>query len=117
MALTTVSTGNTINASDLNQIINVLQRLTTQSETGAYYLGYSSWQTGALGSLWIPSLSRNATPSSSSVDSSLQAASNIVTSPPSLAVAVTTSSGLQIVVASTTNTNNAHIAGVWVLNF
>lgn len=113
MTLSTVSTGSTINASDINQIVNVLQRLTSQSETGAYYLGYSAYQTGALGSVWVPSLSRNATPASSSVDQSLQAASNCG----SLAVSVTTSSGLQITVASTTNTNNAHVAGIFVLNY
>jgi hypothetical protein len=113
MALTTVSTGNTINASDVNQIINVLQRLSSQSETGAYYLGYSAYQTGALGSVWVSSLSRNATPSSSSVDQSLQSASNCG----SLAVANTSSSGLQITVSATGPTNNAHVAGIFVLNY
>ena len=113
MALTTVTSGNTILSSDINQIIDILQRRTSQSETGAYYLAFNAYQTNAIGNLWVPSLSRNATPASSSIDQSIQAQVNCS----GLSVANTSSSGLQINITATGATNNAHVAGVFVLNY
>jgi hypothetical protein len=68
MPLNTVTTGNTILASDLNQVINVLQRAAGQTETGKYFLDSASYAIGAHVSQYMSSLSRGATPVSVVID-------------------------------------------------
>ena len=71
MSLNTVTTGNTILASDVNQLVNVLQRPSGSTETGQYFL--AGWTNAAsqVVSVWISSLSRNATPVSVMIDTTL----------------------------------------------
>ena len=76
MSLTLIPTNtkNTvIQAGDINQIINVLQQPSGGQEAGHYFLEAPGYTNGATVSWYIPSLSRNATPISVSVDTSDQA--------------------------------------------
>ncbi|GCE14206.1 hypothetical protein [Tengunoibacter tsumagoiensis] len=68
MALNTVTTGNTVLAADINQLVNVLQRPSGSTETGKYFLIGSSYASGANASNYIPSLSRTSTPVSITID-------------------------------------------------
>jgi hypothetical protein len=72
----TVSNGNTIQSLDINQCVNVLQRPSGSTETGKYHLGFSSYTNTALGSLYMPSLSRGASPVSLTLDETDQAHNN-----------------------------------------
>ncbi len=77
MALYQVQTGMTINASDIDQLVQVLQRPTGSTETGKYYLTDSGYATGAAQGEYIGSISRGSTPAGSvSIDTSDQAPSN-----------------------------------------
>ena len=68
MALYPVTTGNTVLAADLNQLIGVLQRSSGTTETGKYYnAGWSSAVNDKV-VCYIPSLSRNSVPVSVTID-------------------------------------------------
>lgn len=76
MALNTVTTGNTILAADINQLVNVLQRASGQTQTGKYWLAGSGYATNANFANYLPSLSRITTPVSVTIDEADQAHSN-----------------------------------------
>ena len=76
MPLNTVTTGNTILAADINQIVNVLQRAAGQTETGSYCLNGWAGAAGDAISTWVGSLSRGATPVSVVIDTSISSPSN-----------------------------------------
>ncbi len=113
MALTTATTGSAILASDLNQLVYTLQKATGMTETGSYYLGFNSYVNNALGSLYMPSLSRNSTPASVSIDTSLQSPSNC-SSP---GASNLNANGFQITATGTAITANAHCAGNFVITY
>jgi hypothetical protein len=71
MALTLVVNGNQSSANDINQVINVLQQPSGGQEKGGYYL--DSWSNAASDEVgyWINSLSKNVTPVSVSLDTSI----------------------------------------------
>lgn len=77
MALNTVTTGNTVLASDVNQMVNVLQRSAGQTETGKYFLTAPAYVSSASIGAYIGSESRGATTVSVSVDSADQAPSGV----------------------------------------
>jgi len=79
MPLTLVSNGNTVQATDVNQIINVLQRPSGQSETGNYYIQGSSYASGARIAMYMRSTSQGATPASVSIDTTIVSPSNMGT--------------------------------------
>lgn len=71
MALNTVTTGNTVLASDINQLVNQLQTPSGGTSTGSYYL--DSWSNAAnleVGT-WVNPLSRVSVPVSVSIDTSI----------------------------------------------
>jgi hypothetical protein len=75
----TVSIGNTIQSLDINQCVNVLFQPSGGSETGKYWLGFASYTGaggGAVGSLYMPSRSRGASPVSLTLDETDQAHNN-----------------------------------------
>lgn len=76
MALYTVSSGNTINAADINQMVNILQQQSGGQEVGKYHLMFNSYTNGAQGQCWIPTLSRNSAPVSVTIDTTDQAPQN-----------------------------------------
>jgi hypothetical protein len=73
-APTRVSTGITIAASHLNQYADRVNRQSTQTEVGSYYFALAAYATSANEGQWVGSLSRDATPASVAIDTSLQAA-------------------------------------------
>ena len=76
MSLTTVSTGTTIQASHVNQLVNVLQVPSGGTETGGYFLTFAAYANNAVGGTWINSESRGVVPVSVSVNTSVQSANN-----------------------------------------
>ncbi len=70
MALNTVTTGNTVLASDVNQLVNVLQRASGQTEAGRYHFVTSAYANTAAVGGYADSLTRVSTPVSVSIDTS-----------------------------------------------
>lgn len=68
MALTTPITGGQINASDVAQLVAVLQRPASSTETGKYIVNGNSYVDQGIVSTYIASLSRGAAPVSVTVD-------------------------------------------------
>ena len=116
MALTTVVTGGQINAADINQLVNVLQRSSGQSETGKYFLAAPIYATGAVASLYIPTLSRGASPVGSSIDDLDTPHTAGMNATPT--IGQLTANGFQIFTLSTTGPNvNARAGGSWTINY
>lgn len=101
MSLNTVTTGNTILAADVNQLVYVLQRQTGQTEAGQYKFAGSSYASGCWLGTYIPSLSRNTTPVSASLDTSIGLSTGLNT--PSVS-SLGASGFLVFSTSSTTNT-------------
>jgi hypothetical protein len=76
MSLVTVSTGQTIAASHVNQLVNVLQVPSGGTETGGYFLTFAAYVNNAVGGTWINSESRGVSPVSVSVNTSVQSPNN-----------------------------------------
>lgn len=115
MALYTVATGNTINALDVNQIVNVLQKPSGATEAGKYFLGASIYTNGALASMYVLTLSRNATPVSVSIDTLDQAP---VGGMGAMATANLTQGGFQLYsLSGTTQGVNARAGGNWTVQY
>jgi hypothetical protein len=113
MALNTVVTGNTVLASDVNQLVQVLQRASSQTEAGKYYIiGWGSASGDNIGH-YCGSLSRVSTPVSVSVDTADVAVSNI-NSPSTTDL---TSGGFEIFSTTTGAATNAHVAGNTTIQF
>jgi len=81
MPLNTVTTGNTILAADINQVVNVLQRAAGQTEVGKYMLEGNAYASGAYISSYMPSLSRGATPVSVMIDTADNAPTALLNAP------------------------------------
>lgn len=113
MSLYTVSSGNTINAADVNQLVNVLQAGSGATETGQYYLGFDAYDVNALGSMYLQTRSHGATPVSVTVDTSIQSPSNCV-SPTTNGLS---QYGFQLYSSSTNAAHNCHLAGAWTVQY
>lgn len=103
MALNTVTTGNTILAADINQLVNVLQKPSGSTEAGKYFIAGFGTTAGQNSSYYYSSLSRNATPVSVTIDQADQGAVNCVAP----ATGHLTASGVQIYTASSGSGNIA----------
>lgn len=77
MGLTTVTNGNTAQANDLNQVINILQQPSGGQEKGQYYLNGWGNASGDYISYWLSSLTRVAVPISVSIDTSIDISPNL----------------------------------------
>lgn len=110
----TVSTGATINANDLNQVINVLQAPSGAQENGTYFLtGTGTSGITGLGA-WVPSLSRTSTPASVSINTSIQAPVNC-NSPSTNNLS---SNGFHVATAYSTASNvAANVAGNFTIQY
>lgn len=73
MALTLIVNGNQSNASDVNQIINILQQPAGGQEKGKYFLEFGAYASTAWMSAYINTKSQGTAPASVSVDSAVQA--------------------------------------------
>lgn len=113
MSLYTVSSGTTINAQDVNQLVNVLQQQSGGQELGKYYLTFNASASGYFGSVWIVSLSRVSTPVSVTIDTSIANpvfCNNVATS--NLGTA-----GFQIFAQSTGANGNCRVGGVYTIQY
>ena len=81
MALNTVTTGSTVLAADVNQLVQVLQRGSGQTEAGKWFLFSGGYQNAWIVSQYIVSLSRNSTPSSVTIDTADQAPTQAAQTP------------------------------------
>lgn len=116
MALTIVVTGATINASDLNQTINVLQQPSGGQEKGKYFMAGPVYANGAVVAEYVGSLSRGATPLSVTIDEADQAHTGGLNATPT--TAQLTASGFQVFSLSTTGPNvNARAGGGYTIQY
>jgi hypothetical protein len=114
MALTTVSNGNTANASDLNQVINVLQQPSGGQEKGTYWLGGNGYTTNAYIQQSISSLSRVSTPVSVSIDTAIQAPIGNLTN---ILAGTINSGGFHVYGQVSSASSNAYCGGNYTLQF
>jgi hypothetical protein len=115
MALYTVSTGNTIQAQDVNQVVNVLQRASGQQEIGKYFLAGPTYANGALVSQYMSSISRNTTPVSVSIDTADQAPAGGMSTTPN--TGNLTANGFQVWTLTTTTNLNSRAAGNMTIQY
>lgn len=113
MALYTVTTGNTVLAADVNQMVNVLQRAASQTETGGYFLTFNAYTSACYGGTWINSLSRVSVPASVSIDTSVQAPAGC-NSPSTNNV---TANGFHVYAGTSASTINANVGGLYTLQY
>lgn len=107
MALYTVTTGSTIAAPDVNQVVDELDRQSGQQEVGKYIAIGSAYTTNCTVGVYYPSRSRYASPISASVDSADVALSGVT----SLSIGHLSSSGVQIYATSTAAGTNIGTGG------
>jgi hypothetical protein len=113
MALYTVSSGQTINAADINQLVNVLQCPSGSQEAGQYFIVDWANSSNEFFGQWISTRSRGSTPVSVSVDTSLGLSGNA--NPPS--TNHLGSSGFQLYTSSTSASNNIGFGGNWTVQY
>lgn len=113
MPLNLVTTGNTILASDVNQLVQVLQRQSGQTETGKYHLLGSSYANGARVAQYMTSLSRVSVPVSVTVDEADVAHNNCG----AIATSALTANGVLLFANGTGTFTTAEVAGNLTFNF
>ncbi len=113
MTLNVVTTGNTVLAADINQLVNVLQQQSGSTEVGKYYLAGWGGTTGDKIMCCITSLSRNSTPVSVTIDTAIVSPTN-VTSPITTHL---TSCGFAIETTTTGATVNGGCGGNYTLQY
>ena len=115
MALTTVVTGGQINANDINQLVNVLQRSSGQSEVGHYRLAGGAYAISAVVSHWVNTLSRGSTPVSLTIDTLDGTPSNL--NAPSAPLGNANAGGFLIFATASAANGNCNCAGNWTANY
>lgn len=114
MSLYTVSSGQIVNASDINQLVNVLQEGSGGTESAKYWVesgtgNATGWTVGD----WVQTKSANATPVSVIIDTS-------ITNPLSLNAPTTqqlNSSGFFVGASSNSSSNTARFGGLWTVQY
>lgn len=114
MSLYTVTSGQVVNAADLNQLVNVLQVGSGGTESWKYWIeGGTSNNTGFSVGQWIATQSKGSTPVSVIVDTS-------ITPPNSLSTPTTqqlSSSGFFVGSGSTGTSNTARLGGLYTVQY
>lgn len=113
MALTLVSNGQLSDASQLNQIINVLMQPSGGTETGRYIIAGNIYTNGAFISYYVCSLSRNATPVSASIDTADVSPTNL-NAP---GTSHLTNGGFQIFASNSSASTSSSAGGHYTINF
>lgn len=103
MSLYTVSSGTTINAADINQLVNVLAQQSGGQEIGTYFLQGGTYEGGWVISNWIVTRSYGSTPVSVTLDTSISS-SNANTP----TAAYTSNSGFQTQFSATAGSGINH---------
>lgn len=114
MALTIVTNGNTAQANDLNQVINILQQPSGGQEKGRYWL--AGWANAAnnIISFYVCSQSRNSTPVSASIDTADQAPTAGLGTPTAVHL---TNGGFQVSDQATGATAGSFCGGNYTIQF
>jgi hypothetical protein len=113
MALTLVANTNTILASDINQIQNVLQRQVGQTEVGDYWLSAGVYVNGGSFGYFVSSLSRTSVPTGVVLGTALHAAANC-NAP---ATDHLTANGFHVFSSSTAINTGCQVAGLYTTSF
>jgi hypothetical protein len=104
-----------ISAAFLNAVENVFRQSSGGTETGYYFLSGSPYTTGAVVVQWYVTISRNTTPVSMSIDTSLLAPTSGMGTP---IAAQFYNSGFQIYCLTTTGPNtNARCGGLYTVQY
>ena len=113
MSLYTVSSGTTINAQDINQVVNVLQQQSGGQEIGVYFIAGCPFESSAVVAQYVNTISRGSAPVSVTIDTSRQ-------SPISLNAPTTnilSRSGFQVYAFATGSANNARVGGNYTVQY
>lgn len=103
--------------SQLNAVVDILQRRVGQQETGKYFIAGPVYASGAVVAAYIPTLSRGTTPVSSSSDVADQAPTGGMNGT-GVSTAQLTSNGFQVYSLNTTGPNvNARAGGNWTVQY
>ena len=113
MSLTLVVNGNNVNATDINQVINVLQQPSGGQEKGHYFCGGNSYATNGYITIYMPSISRGSAPVSVTIDASDVAASN-VNSPSTQHLSA---NGFEVYTTSLGPAGAGNVAGKYTIQF
>ena len=113
MTLNTVTTGNTILAADVNQLVFVLQRQSGQTEVGKYLLNGWGNASGDFISQYMSSLSRVSVPVSVTLDEADIAHTNCA----AVSNDTLTANGFHVFTTTSAAAVNARVAGNATINF
>ena len=109
-----VATGQYINASDINQLVQILYRPSGQQETGKYFLTQSASGSSQSFGEYVNSLSRGSTPGGSvSIDTADQTPSNCA----SPTADHLTANGFRVYSTSTGVANTVVVAGNYTISY
>lgn len=114
MSLVTVVNGQLSDASQIMDIVNVLQVPVGGSETGFWFMAGNNNVSGGVLSLWVVFLNHFSTPSGVTINTSIGAPAGGMGS---LTVNNVTLSGFQIYANVSTGSNNATAGGGYTANF
>ena len=114
MTLRLISDGNLSDASDINQVIALLQEQPGSQEQADYFLQGGSYQSGWIISLWHKATNIFSTPSSVSIDTSVQAPTATAGTPATFDLKPT---GVQIYSVCTGLSNTARCGGKITYSF
>lgn len=113
--LTPVVAGNTIYASDINALLDILSRQSGQSETGIYFIAGPAYTNGSVVAEYMPTLTRGTTPSSVTIDTAVQSPTGGMSGTPS--TGQLSGNGFQVYSLSTTTGTNNRAGGNTTVNY
>jgi|SRR5579875_711923 len=114
MALYQVQTGYYINASDINQLVQILQRPSGSQETGKYFLTDHATASSQSFGAYVGSLSRGSTPGGSVA---LDTADQAPLSCAQPAADYLSASGFRVSSSSTSAANTVAVGGNYTINY
>lgn len=113
MSLVTPVTGGQINASDVAQLVQVLQRAAGQTESGKYYFTFWAAANADTAGIYCPSLSRGSVPVSVGIDHADAFPAGVNAPLPSNLTAF----GFEVYTAATGAGVNYGVGGNWTIQY
>lgn len=114
MALYTVGLNQTAQPTDLNQVVNVLQKPAGATEVGKYYWTFFATANGQVSGTYCATQSRNATPISVSIDHADGFPGSGVNAP---VTSNLTAFGFEVFATATAAANNDGIGGNFTVQY
>lgn len=113
MSLVTVTNGNTADASDINQLVNVLQQPSGGQDKGVYYVnGWASTNNQSIAA-WVAARSRTSSPISVTIDTAI-AGPNAVAAPNTNAL---DGNGFHVFAKSSGANSDCYVAGNYTIQY